>query len=336
MDPTKNVSVLTQACLNTGVPFDDDASAKDKMARLMNLPKVQKTGPERPNVPATKVAEVLTKATYMAGEISRIEQCYKACGRGADTNVIQAEAERRWNRKMKVTIQEGDMKIQNNELSTMADEIRHNGWKLVLVDDQHHYFRFTKAVVAQSKELVAKPPPTSELPESQKASPTVSPTAANRQSLIDAPTDDEDETLPLKRYVVGSLSPGDVVCKIEDIGKGLNRFMRLHFKKLAEDLPAQTPNAIRDRVVSLFLAASADEEVLADVDASDGSLSSADAAAPAAPASASAASSSTSDMTIQQLKEECNRRGVADHGDKNTLLQRLSTTATTHAVSVAD
>ena len=80
-----------------------------------------------------------------------------------------AEVIRRWELTKKKTLLDDDMTIANDQVGNMVQEIQHNGWTLVLVDQQNHYYpfrsklsrcqhrRLSQASAMSRKDLAAEP-----------------------------------------------------------------------------------------------------------------------------------------------------------------------------------
>ena len=223
MNPDKNSAVLSDACAALGIP--SGAEPRVHMARLMNLPEIQPVNTAtvaKPMEAKPSQHKVLCQKTFVENERTRIMSCQ---GVKANDEQAVAEATRRWERTKKKTLTVDDMAIANDQVTNMVQEIQHNGWKLVLIDDQNHYYRFPvkagaatavssptvadtqRGTVAEAAVEPAKPSDDAVKVHLGEKNDITAPTAENddlkrRASMLDHPTDDEEDrpsTFSLKR-----------------------------------------------------------------------------------------------------------------------------------------
>ncbi len=152
MNPDKNPTVLSDACAVLGIPTD--AEPRVHMARLMNLPRIQSVSTATVTM---QINDVLCQKTFVENECRRIMSCQHAAGVKTNDEQAHVEATRRWERRKKKTLLDDDKAIANDQVGNMVDEMQHNGWKLVLMDDQNHYYRFPVKAQAPAADVPEKP-----------------------------------------------------------------------------------------------------------------------------------------------------------------------------------
>jgi hypothetical protein len=136
MDPEKNARLFAAACASIGVDWDENPSMNK--AKLMNLPIFQFKNQRVPiNEQPAKEQKHLDHSTFVAFQLKHIMNTSNLGSEKAT-----AEANRRWQRVKMNTLRDDDFPVDNKLVAAMMDEIKHNGWILILIDEEHHYFRF--------------------------------------------------------------------------------------------------------------------------------------------------------------------------------------------------
>ena len=139
MDPYKNVVLLTAACRAVGMKRD--GTPFERMGWLMHMPPPRNQQSKKPRDEPANISPLI-KATYVSHETQRIMNYTRPPGRVGNKSLATIEAHRRWEHLKKKTLRDDDASVPNEGMAVRSDEIRHNGWVLVLVDDTHHYYRF--------------------------------------------------------------------------------------------------------------------------------------------------------------------------------------------------
>lgn len=149
MDPVKNKRVLKYACVACGIPVESNTPASELHDRLLYKRKTQRTGA----APDTAVAKgtptnVPSEATFLQTEAARLSA---SIGHPVSVNQqtnIETETARRWQLVKSNTLTGAEMMIAADRVAEFKNQLQQEGWVVVLVDKENHYFRQLVPVVA--------------------------------------------------------------------------------------------------------------------------------------------------------------------------------------------